>query len=275
MNWGISSYALAWSIGVPGYPLPVEPLTPVGLLDLAAQRGVRLVQIADNLPLHRLPEPELRALGTHAAGCGVTLEVGTRGTQPELLLRYLEIAGQLGSRLVRTLITEPSLDQATRDIAAVLPHYERAGVLLAVENHGLHTTTQLCGLFDSLSHSLLGCCLDTVNSFGALEAPDTVIRALAPYTVNVHFKDFEIKRADHQMGFVLSGTPAGYGKLDLKALLAQLRPYGKRFTTVLELWPPYAGSVEETAMLERQWLQLSIDYLAAAGFDSDPIGASE
>lgn len=274
MLWGISSYALAWSIGVPGYPPPVEPLTPVGLLDLAAQRGVRLVQIADNIPLHRLPEPELTALGTHAESRGITLEVGTRGTQPELLLEYLEIARRLGSRLVRTLITEPSLTQATSDIAAVLPRYEQAGVLLAIENHGLHTTAQLSGLFDAFSSASLGCCLDTVNSFGALEAPDTVIRALAPYTVNVHFKDFEIKRADHQMGFVLSGTPAGYGKLDLQALLACLRPYGKRYTTVLELWPPYTGSVEETIALERQWLQLSVDYLAAADFDSDPIGAS-
>ena len=106
-----------------------------------------------------------------------------------------------------------------------------------------------------------------------MEAPDTVIRALAPYTVNVHFKDFEIKRADHQMGFVVSGTPAGHGQLDMPAILARLRPYGKQFTTVLELWPPYAGSVEETIRLERQWLQLSVDYLAAVDFDSDPTGA--
>ena len=112
MKWGIGSYALAWSIGVPGYPPPSEPLTAFGMLDLAAQHDVRLVQIADNIPLHTLSHSDIRKLAEQAADLGISLEIGTRGTQPEHLLRYLDIARQVGAPLVRTLISEPSLQQA-------------------------------------------------------------------------------------------------------------------------------------------------------------------
>lgn len=266
MKWGIGSYALAWSIGVPGYPPPSEPLTAFGMLDLAAQHDVRLVQIADNIPLHTLSHSDIRKLAEQAADLGISLEIGTRGTQPEHLLRYLDIAQQVGAPLVRTLISEPSLQQATRDIAAVLPHYEQAEIMLAIENHGLHTTTQLSELFDTFSSPFLGCCLDTVNSFSALEAPDTVINALAPYTVNLHFKDFDIKRVDHQMGFTVLGTPAGQGRLNIDTLMAALRQAGKTYTIVLELWPPFTESVERTVQLERQWLAASIDYFSSIDF---------
>ena len=55
----------------------------------------------------------------------------------------------------------------------------------------------------------VGICLDTVNSFGSLEGPEVVIETLAPYTVNLHIKDFDIRRTDHNMGFTIFGTPAG------------------------------------------------------------------
>jgi hypothetical protein len=62
MRLGISSYTYVWSVGVPGFPAPSQPLTPMGLLEKAVQLGVRVVQIADNLPLHRLTTTELDTL---------------------------------------------------------------------------------------------------------------------------------------------------------------------------------------------------------------------
>ena len=50
---------------MPGYPLPPHRLTPLGLLDKAAELGVGVVQFADNLPLERLPPGELNALAKH------------------------------------------------------------------------------------------------------------------------------------------------------------------------------------------------------------------
>src|SRR5690606_3569107 len=109
--------------------------------------------------------------------------------------------------------------------------------------------------------SFLGCCMDTVNSFSALDAPDRVISDLMPYLVNLHIKDFDITRIDHQMGFVVLGKPAGYGKLNIPQLFEAMRSNGRKANAILELWPPYQGSVEKTVALENEWLEQSLEYL--------------
>lgn len=261
MKLGIGSYAFAWSIGVPGYEAPLSPLTAFDLVRIAAKSGFSLVQFADNVPLHRWSQEERLRLKQEADAAGIAVEVGTRGTDPALLREYLSIARELGSPFVRTLATTPDLSAAKAQLLDILPAYEAAGVAIALENHGLHTTKQLAGLFDDVASPMLGCCLDTVNSFSALDAPDTVIADLTPYIVNLHVKDFDITRVDHQMGFVVLGTPAGSGKLNIPKLLETIRAAGKQPNAVLELWPPYQGSVEDTIALEREWFRQSADYL--------------
>jgi len=263
MKLGIGSYTFAWSIGVPGYAPPSAPLTAFDLLRLASERGVRLVQLADNVPLHRWPADELRRLKREADALGVELEVGTRGTDPAFLREYLAIARAVGSPFVRTLAMTADLGLVRAQLLQALPDYEAAGVAIALENHGMHTTKQLTRLFDDVRSPLLGCCLDTVNSFSALDAPDRVIADLAPYIINLHIKDFDITRIDHQMGFVVLGTPAGYGKLDIVRLLDAVRASGRRPNAILELWPPFRGTVDETVALEREWFRQSLDYLLA------------
>ena len=267
MKLGLSTYTLTWSVGVPGYARPQQALTAEALVKLARSHGLNLLQIADNLPLHLRTEDELLRLKRTADEHGVELEVGTRGTEPELLLRYLAIAGTLGSAIVRTIVTTPDLAAAESQIREVLPAYEAADVVLAVENHGLHTTGQLVQLFQNLNHAHVGCCLDTVNSFGALEAPEHVIRALSPYLVNLHIKDFDIRRVDHMMGFEILGTPAGAGRLDIPQLKAIIAANGKAgVNAILELWTPYANSVEDTIAVERDWMERSIAYLRSVHF---------
>ncbi|QHW33726.1 TIM barrel protein [Paenibacillus rhizovicinus] len=267
MKLGLSTYTLTWSVGVPGYEPPPQPLTAEALVKLTRGYGLGLLQIADNLPLHAMSDGELLALKRVADEHGVELEVGTRGSEPELLLRYLGIAGMLGSSIVRTIVTTPDLAAAEAQIREVLPAFEAANVMLAIENHGLHTTGQLVQLFQNLRHGHVGCCLDTVNSFGALEAPDHVIRALSPYLVNLHIKDFDIKRVDHMMGFTILGTPAGAGRLDIQGLKEIIEANGKAgVNAILELWTPYAKSVRDTIATERDWLEQSIAYLRSVHF---------
>lgn len=261
LQLGIGSYTLAWSVGVPGYPAPAAPLDAVGLIRIAEANGIAVVQIADNLPLHRMEEAEWERIASAGRTCGIALEIGTRGTDPGHLLRYLGIAERLRSAIVRTLITTDDMAQAERDLAAVLPRFAAAGIVLAVENHGLHTCGQLAALFRHFDSPYLGLCLDTVNSFGALESPDRVIAALAPYTVNVHIKDFAVRRLDHQMGFEVVGAAAGAGRLDIPGLLHTLHELGKRPNAILELWTPFVRSVAETVRLEREWMKASLAYL--------------
>jgi sugar phosphate isomerase/epimerase len=261
MKLGISTYSLTWAIGVRGYPAPVLPLGALDLLRIAAQRGIHLVQFADNLPLSLLGDDELDPIRDLADLSGIEIELGTRGTEPGHLLEYLRLARYFHATLCRTIIEESDLTVPELQLREVIPSYASAGVSLAVENHGLHTTDQLTGLFDRLNSPYIGSCLDTVNSFNAVETPDQVMRSLAPYVLNLHIKDFTIIRVDHQMGFVVLGAPAGSGKLNIDRLLEIIHNEHRQPTVILELWTPFTRTVEETVRLEREWFERSLDYL--------------
>lgn len=270
MEVGIGSYCLTWAIGVNGYPEPDHPLNEGGLLDLASQLGVKRVQFADNMPLHHLDADMLKRLSNQAKQCGIALEVGTRGSAPSLLLQYLDIAAILDAKLVRTLLTEPDLEICRADLAEVLPAYAAADVELALENHGLHTSYDLSDLIRGIGNPVLGCCLDTVNSFGSLEGPEQVIRNLAPHVINLHLKDFVIRRHPHRMGFEISGAPAGQGRLNIPQLWATVKAAAaaagrQEPGVILESWVPWQGSTTDTIRLERQWLEESLIWLRTAG----------
>lgn len=266
MEVGIGSYCLTWSIGVNGYPEPDHPITESGLLDLASQLGAKRVQFADNMPLHHLDAARIKRLSNQAKQGGIEIEVGTRGSEPSQLLQYLDIAATLDAKLVRTLLTEPDLERCRADLAEVLPSYAVAGVKLALENHGLHTSLELADLIRGIGNPVLGCCLDTVNSFGSLEGPEQVIRNLAPHTINLHLKDFIIRRHPHQMGFEIAGAPAGQGRLGIPQLWAAVKMAAcaagrPEPGVILESWVPWQGSTADTIRLEHQWLEESLAWL--------------
>ena len=50
---------------------------------------------------------------------------------------------------------------------------------------------------------------------GAGEGFETVSEILLPYTINLHLKDFTIRRVSHKMGMIIEGTPAGKGMLNI------------------------------------------------------------
>jgi hypothetical protein len=102
---GIASWSLPWAIGVQGYPSPQRPLGCIGLLEKAAEAKVSVVQIADNLPLHELPDQELDQLSEAATGLGLVLEAGTRSLDPEHLARYIAISHRIGARILRTVLS--------------------------------------------------------------------------------------------------------------------------------------------------------------------------
>ena len=82
MQLGLGTYAYAWAIGIKGYP-PPTPMGAIAFAQRAAQLGLRVVQIADNLPLHKLSEIEIDFLQREMHALGLQVEVGTRGIAPE------------------------------------------------------------------------------------------------------------------------------------------------------------------------------------------------
>ncbi len=264
MKLGLSSYALAWAVGVPGYP-PESPLDVFGFVRVAAQHGFGLVQIADNLPLAGLSADELKELKKLTRASGLEVEVGTRGIHDGNLERYLELAQFFGSSLLRVVVDSsnhhPSPDEVVATVKPLLPLFKRAGVTLAIENHDRFSAGTLAHIVTALDSPSVGICLDTVNSFGALEGPETVLETLGPFVVNLHVKDFAVRRAEHNMGFAIFGTPAGQGLLDVPKLVRRLQALGREFNAILELWPAPEATVQATVAKEARWVGESAAYL--------------
>ena len=107
----------------------------------------------------------------------------------------------------------------------------------------------------------IGVCLDTANSLGAGEGLETVVSELAPLTVNLHLKDFQIARVPYLMGFQITGCPAGRGMVDVPALLQQLAPFHRCQSAVLELWTSPEPQLADTIRKEAAWAAKSLDFL--------------
>lgn len=264
MKLGIGTYTFAWSIGMPGY-LPETPLSPFDLLDLAEQLQVKLVQFGPNLSLDQLPEPDLARFLQCARDRKIDIEVGTKGIDPELLARQIDLAHRAGSDILRWSVddsgtSETGIDEIAACIHQVLPDLRRNRIRLAIENSRI-PSRQLAAMLQKLKSVWLGVTLDTVNSLAVPEGPDSVLENLIPYVANVHIKDFQVSRMRHRMGFVVEGRPAGAGQLNIPHLLETLRSTRVSANVILELWPPEQDTILETIALEHRWAAESIAYL--------------
>jgi len=272
MQFGISTYTFGWAIGTPGNP-PPQPFGELALLGRAEQFGVKLVQFGDNLPLHELSDERLVTLTQRSLQLGVVLEVGARGLTDEHLERYLALTKHLNSRLLRFVIDtatyEPAIDDVVDLLKNALPALVKSGVTLGIENHDRLLAREFASIMERVGHEQVGICLDSVNSMGAGEGLAEVVKTLAPYTVNLHVKDFGIQRLPHLMGFQIDGRPAGQGMLNIPWLVEEVSQYSRCPTAILEQWvvpePTLAGSIAK----EADWAETSIRYLKNSGlFDS-------
>jgi sugar phosphate isomerase/epimerase len=265
MRLGVSSYAFGWAVGVAGRQ-PEVPFTERDLLDFARTHGLGVVQIGDHLPLHTFTSARLEELRDAAqTGAVVELEIGARGLTEPHLARYVELARLLRARLLRFVIDGPGYEPTAHDVAALLrvfrPRLEDSGITLGLENHDRFPSRVMREIVEQTDSACVGICLDTANSLGAGEGLAEVLRELAPFTVNLHVKDFAIRRLPHAMGFTVEGRPAGRGLLDVAALRDALAPHGRCRTAILETWTPPESDLTATLAKERAWAEESIAYL--------------
>ena len=251
MRVGIGSWTFPWSIGVAGYPTPPTPLDARGLLKLAGELRVHALQICDNYPLHRLSANELATIHSTAQAMEIRVEVGTRGVDPAHLLRYLDVAQALGSASVRTVLNNRDVPYLEY-IKQVMPRYAAAGVALALENNEALSAVEYAALVKAVESPYFGITLDTVNSLGRSERMEEVAEHLLPFVINVHYKDYAIVRVGHRMGFNIVGRPAGEGWVNGRWLLDNLVQTGKDVAIIVELWPPFVNTIEETIANEQE-----------------------
>ncbi len=264
MQLGIGTYAFAWSIGMAGYQ-PETPFSAHQFLQKAKSLGARCVQIADNLPLHLLSQKDLSDLKQLAGKLDLSIEVGARGMRPMHLETYLEITKNLDASILRFVIDdhdyEPALSEVIALVKDAIPLLKQHNIRLAIENHDRLKAAQFLEIIEQTDDQWVGICLDSVNSLGADEGFAKVSELLIPHTLNVHLKDYQIKRKAHNMGFEVKGTPAGQGMLPIPSLLNQLIAIGKCKSAILELWPPPESLLSATIEKEHKWVQSSMDYL--------------
>ena len=258
---GLGTYAFFWQHS----DRAPEPLDLAAMLARTREFGVDLFQICDYTPLLGFSAAQLRSLRATATDLGIALELGTRGVAVEHLETFLGLANTLGARLVRSMLytptSRPSGAEAERMLRTTLPAYEAAGVTLALETYEQVPSTDLIDLVEIIGSNHLGICLDPANTVAGLENPRQVVERCAPYTKNLHIKDFAFSRQDGWVGFTLAGAELGTGLLDYEHERRTVDPEARDINGIVEHWLPWQGSFAETAARENAWTASALTYI--------------
>ena len=267
---GVGSWTFPWATATVLNHQPEQKLGPLGVVQRAKDLGLHVVHFLDNLPLDKCRDDAIGSASEYAARHGIDVEIGTRSTEPEHLLKYLEIAKKMDARLVRTMGgwhgTPATLSEIATNLRKVLPAFGETGVRIALENYEAYRTSDLGELVGRIDHPSLGICLDLTNSFGALESADEILRNLVPFTISVHLKEFAVERLEFLMGFAFRGKPTGQGMLPLQKIFDALVAADRQANVIVEQWPPFQDSLLSTMELELSWARQSVEHLARMGY---------
>ena len=252
-------------LGIGSYTFPFGAssgqLSHFELLDKAVNLGAEVVQFCENLSLTCLSTGELADLIDQAREAGIALEVGTRGLDLSNMARHAELARKVGSGFVRVVAHGGSADQSAADIERHLQSCLGVceGVAIAIENHDRLAAVELLRIVESLGPDKLGITLDTANSLGCLEGTNEVADRLGLYARCLHIKDVKATRLPLNLGFMVVGTPAGEGDVDIPRILGRMTP--QCASAILEQWPPHPPGTPAPIELENRWAAEGLDYL--------------
>jgi sugar phosphate isomerase/epimerase len=267
---GVGSWTFPWATGTVQDRRPEPILDPVGVVQRTVDIGVHVVHFLDNLPLDVFDGEVLDRARDLAVEHNIEVEVGTRGTEPAHLLKYLEIAQRMDAHLVRTMGgwhgAPAPVDQIKANLRKVLPQFSDAGVRIALENYEAYSTSDIAEIAREMDSPSLGVCLDLTNSFAAMESADEILQNLAPLTVSVHLKEFTVERLEYLMGFAFRGKPTGQGVLPLRKIFETLLANSRKVNVIVEQWPPFHETLEKTMEMEFEWARQGVEHLAAMGY---------
>ncbi|MBM7790979.1 sugar phosphate isomerase/epimerase family protein [Tenggerimyces flavus] len=227
---GLATSGTTFSFGL--HPKAARPrINAHTLMDKAQARGLVGIELPDRM----IDNPE--AVRQDATERGMFVTVDTGGYEPDALARVIELAGQVGSPVVRTVVGgakiggdrrplagrwQPFLDDVRAKLKVAAAEAERAGVTLCVENHQDLASEELLQLCEEIASPFFGINLDTGNPLATAEEPIDYFRRVAPHVKNVHLKDYWTWWSDE--GFLLVRSPLGQGLVDFPVLLDLLAP---------------------------------------------------
>jgi sugar phosphate isomerase/epimerase len=271
MKIGIDSYCYHRFFG-DWYPdLQSDPgrrMTVWDFLDRAHALGAQGV----SLECCYLPEPtdaflgslreRLEALGMEpvwAWGHPNGLGSGTLPEAAEDLVRHLDAARRVGARVMRICgggrRTRPAT--WTEHKAKLVPMLrrlcgpaERAGVVMAIENHIDLLGEEMAELIEAVGSPWLGVCLDTGNNLRMSEDPMAVARTLAPFARATHVKSLTAYKGDPKTFGFWPSVPLGEGLVDVAEVVRLLRQADYRGLLAVEIdyLDPRCGGDEDAAV---------------------------
>ena len=146
-----------------------------------------------------------------------------------------------------------------------MPILERHRLPLGLENHKDFRVDQQVALLEQYSSEYLGVSLDTGNNLTVLDDPIETVEKLAPYTLNVHFKDMAAEETAD--GFRISEVPLGEGMLDIPRITDIIRTARPDVHFSLEMIT--RDPLEVPCLTEKYWSTFDDVNGGGAGADAD------
>lgn len=241
--------------------------------DAPADRCRWLLGYADSLGMDGVQlgfsECDEAVLGTYLGNGERYLEVAMGTWEGDALRNDLAMAARLSARVLRVCLGMDPLiykrfdedrPQLMKKLEAAAVLAEEFGVPVAVENHSDYAAWQIAQLVGDLKTPHVGICFDSGNPPSSLEESVDAARAVAPYAMATHLRDFQLIHADY--GLRYEGVPLGDGVVDVPEVVRILRGEGSLDTFTLEsaVRADPAKSLEDNLAYEEEGARRSVAY---------------
>jgi sugar phosphate isomerase/epimerase len=164
---------------------------------------------------------------------------------------------------------DPDLREQLRRIKAALPPVvraaEKAGIVLALENHLDYRVSEIVEIIEAVDSPYLRLLFDIGNPFAVCEDPVEVAGIAAPYTALVHVKDVVVLPFTPATAGLFAGMyvcPLGEGNVDIKRIVEILEAGAldpDSLTLSIEI-SPVAPHVDEDLWVQRgiEWMRKNL-----------------
>lgn len=265
MRLGIDSYMYHLHFGKHSDFENPDPVDVRWFLDEAVRLGLEGVQID---PFH-LPTDEVDKIADFVRQHGLYVEHSMGTIRADVVKENLAIARRLGAKVMRCFVGgeferdakahQAKLNRAVSELGQCVEAADRAGVTIAIENHGDIRAEGLMQITDELRHDRVGVCFDVGNTLAVGDDPIEACRTVGRHIVATHFSDRKQVQAKGRMFNV--GVALGEGEIDLAGALEVIRAHARAGTNIT-LEVPFAahGSVAESLRHEREGVERSVRY---------------
>jgi sugar phosphate isomerase/epimerase len=231
------------------------------LLAVARDAGLERLQVCENARPLESSCSEWESLRTRSDGLGLDITLGSMTTDLQVVAQYLDRVEAIGGSQLRIVLEREGGGRISRGevhefLSRVVPHLERRGVRLAIENHFDIPCRILAEAVAEYPKEAVGFCLDVANSLRNFEDLDTVFDLLGSRALMYHLKDYRLTGSN--VGFAVTGTPFGEGQIERRKLLQRIFEHTETPEMYLETWTPQTGDWETDVASDARFVAASV-----------------